>query len=525
MHLTSTIQRALISVSDKTGLLPFAESLFKKGIEIISTGGTAKLLQEHNIPVTEISEFTGFPEMMEGRLKTLHPKVHGGILGRRDLDADIMHEHDIHDIDLVVVNLYPFESTIANPGCTLSQAIENIDIGGPTLLRAAAKNHDWVTVVVDPNDYQRILDNMATHRGATTSELRFELASKVFAHTAAYDGAIANYFGSILPNGEKHDFPNTLSLQFKLDKTLRYGENPHQKAALYLDKELCAGTIASATLLQGKPLSFNNINDAEGALECVKLFEQPACVIVKHANPCGVAISNDLLTAYQKAYACDPESSFGGIIAFNQVVDHQTLTAIFENQFVEVIIAPEFTENALTLATSKVNLRLLTTGDLSGGNHTSGHDIKRIHGGILVQDFDQTLLQSNDLTIVSHQQPTASQITDLIFAMKVAQYVKSNAIVLAHQGQTIGIGAGQMSRVFALKIAQMRAQDAAFKTENAVLASDAFFPFRDSVDLAAKMGIKAIIQPSGSKRDDEVIQAANEHGIVLAFITSRHFKH
>lgn len=525
MHLPSTIQRALISVSDKTGLLPFAQSLFKNGIEIISTGGTAKLLQENNIPVTEISEFTGFPEMMEGRLKTLHPKVHGGILGRRDLDADIMHEHDIHDIDLVVVNLYPFESTVANPRCTISQAIENIDIGGPTLLRAAAKNHSWVTVVVDPSDYQRILDDMAAHQGATSSDLRFELAAKVFAHTAAYDGAIANYFGSIQPNGEKHDFPDTLSLQFKLDKTLRYGENPHQKAALYLDKKAPTGTIANAILLQGKPLSFNNINDAEGALECIKQFEQPACVIVKHANPCGVAISNDLLTAYQNAYSCDPESSFGGIIAFNQVVDDKTLTTVFDNQFVEVIIAPDFTETVLKLAESKSNLRLLKTGPLSVTAKAIDRDIKRIHGGILVQDFDHTLVQTTDLTIVSDQQPTESQITDLIFAMKVAQYVKSNAIVLAHQGQTIGIGAGQMSRVFALKIAQMRAQDAAFKTEGAVLASDAFFPFRDSIDLAAKMGVKAIIQPSGSKRDEEVIQAANEHNLVLAFITTRHFKH
>ncbi|MFO1258326.1 MAG: bifunctional phosphoribosylaminoimidazolecarboxamide formyltransferase/IMP cyclohydrolase [Gammaproteobacteria bacterium] len=525
MHLPSTIQRALISVSDKTGLLPFAETLFKNGIEIISTGGTAKLLQEHDIPVTEISEFTGFPEMMEGRLKTLHPKVHGGILGRRDLDSDIMHEHDIHDIDLVVVNLYPFESTVADPRCTFSHAIENIDIGGPTLLRAAAKNHSWVTVVVDPSDYQRILDDMATHQGATSSELRFELATKVFEHTAAYDGAIANYFGAILPNGEKHDFPNTLSLQFKLDKTLRYGENPHQKAALYLDKKPPTGTIASATLLQGKPLSFNNINDAEGALECVKQFDQPACVIVKHANPCGVAISSDVLTAYQKAYACDPESSFGGIIAFNQIVDDKALKAIFDNQFVEVIIAPEFTEPALKLAESKINLRLLTTGKLSIPSKIISHDIKRIHGGILVQEFDQILIKTSDLNFVSEQQPTASEVTDLIFAMKAAQYVKSNAIVLARQGQTIGIGAGQMSRVFALKIAQMRAKDASFNTEDAVLASDAFFPFRDSIDLAAKLGIKAIIQPSGSKRDEEVIQAANEHKMVLAFIATRHFKH
>lgn len=525
MHLPSTIQRALISVSDKTNLIPFAKTLVNQGIEIISTGGTAKLLQDNNIRVIEISDFTGFPEMMDGRLKTLHPKVHGGILGRRDVDADMMHEHDIHDIDLVVVNLYPFEATIAKPNCTLAQAIENIDIGGPTLLRAAAKNHDWVTVVVDPKDYPRILEDMQTHQGATTLALRFELAAKVFSHTAAYDGVISNYFGARTTTGETADFPNTLSLQFKLDRALRYGENPHQKAALYIDQNPPGQTIASAQLLQGKPLSFNNINDAEGALECVKQFEAPACVIVKHANPCGVAIAKDALTAYQQAYACDPESSFGGIIAFNQSVDDTTLKAIFDNQFVEVIIAPEFSKAAITLAESKINLRLLATGKFSTSVTTSGLDIKRIHGGILVQDFDDGKLQASDLKVVSQTQPTAEQMTDLCFAMNVAKYVKSNAIVIASQGQTKGIGAGQMSRVFALKIAQQRATEANFQTADTVLASDAFFPFRDSIDLAAKMGITAIIQPSGSKRDEEVIQAANEHGIALVFISERHFKH
>jgi phosphoribosylaminoimidazolecarboxamide formyltransferase/IMP cyclohydrolase len=517
------IQRALLSVSDKTGILEFAQQLDKLGVELLSTGGTAKLLAEAGLPVKEVSEHTGFPEMMDGRIKTLHPKIHGGLLGRRGTDDGIMAEHNIAPIDLVVVNLYPFEATIARDDCTLPMAIENIDIGGPTMLRAAAKNHADVSVVIDPADYQTVI-NQIEENGGVDDATRFDLAVKTFEHTAHYDGAIANYLGKI--TGDKAEtFPRTFNSQFNKAQDMRYGENPHQQAAFYTEKQPETGSIGAAVQLQGKALSYNNIADTDAALECVKAFpEAPACVIVKHANPCGVATADDLFTAYDLAYQTDPTSAFGGIIAFNRELDAKTAQTIIDRQFVEVIIAPAISEEAKTIVSQKANVRLLDCGELPTQQAT-GLDFKRVTGGLLVQDRDTELVTIDDLKVVTKKAPSEAQLQDLLFAWRVAKFVKSNAIVYASNQQTVGIGAGQMSRVVSSRIAGIKAEDAGLTIPGAVMASDAFFPFRDGLDAAAEAGISAVIQPGGSMRDDEVIAAADEHGIAMVFTGMRHFRH
>jgi phosphoribosylaminoimidazolecarboxamide formyltransferase/IMP cyclohydrolase len=520
----NTIKRALLSVSDKTGVLEFAQELNRLGVELLSTGGTAKLLAEADLPVKEVSEHTGFPEMMAGRIKTLHPKIHGGLLGRRGTDDAIMAEHDIAPIDLVVVNLYPFEATIARDDCTLPMAIENIDIGGPTMLRAAAKNHADVTVVIDPVDYARVIEQLEAN-GGVDDATRFDLAVKTFEHTAHYDGAIANYLGKRTQGEALSDFPRTFNRQFEQKQAMRYGENPHQKAAFYTENNAESGTISSAIQLQGKALSYNNIADTDAALECVKAFpESPACVIVKHANPCGVATAGSLLEAYDLAYATDPTSAFGGIIAFNQELDADTAQAIIDRQFVEVIIAPAISEAAKEVVANKANVRLLDCGPFVE-DPMQALDFKRVNGGLLVQDRDDALVTVNDLKVVTETVPTEAQLQDLLFAWRVAKFVKSNAIVYAKDQQTVGIGAGQMSRVVSSRIAGIKAEDAGLTVPGAVMASDAFFPFRDGLDAAAAAGIKAVIQPGGSMRDDEVIAAANEHGIAMVFTGMRHFRH
>ena len=519
----SKITRALISVSDKTGVVEFAQGLSQAGVEILSTGGTARLLQENGIPVTEVSDYTGFPEMMDGRVKTLHPKIHGGILGRRDIDDAVMAEHGIQPIDLVAVNLYPFEKTVADPDCDLETAIENIDIGGPTMIRAAAKNHHDVAVVVDPLDYARVLSEMKQNDNALSDETRFRLAVKTFEHTARYDGAIANFLGSIEPSGERHDFPHTINLQFRQVQTMRYGENPHQKAAFFVEHELEEASVATARQLQGKELSYNNIGDTDAALECVKQFdEDPACVIVKHANPCGVAIGGSLLEAYDRAYATDPESAFGGIIAFNRELDAETASAIVERQFVEVIIAPRVSQAAAEAVAAKKNVRLLECGDWPD-SPAQRLDFKRVNGGLLVQDADLALY--NELTVVTRREPTEQEMADLLFTWRVAKFVKSNAIVYGKEKMTIGVGAGQMSRVNSARIAAIKAEQAGLEVPGSVMASDAFFPFRDGIDNAAQAGIAAVIQPGGSMRDEEVIAAADEHGMAMVFTGIRHFRH
>jgi len=518
------IQRALLSVSDKTGVLELAQQLNKFGIELLSTGGTAKLLQEAGLPVKEVSEHTGFPEMMAGRIKTLHPKIHGGLLGRRGTDEAIMAEHDISPIDLVVVNLYPFEATIARDDCTLPMAIENIDIGGPTMLRAAAKNHAAVTVLIDPIDYDRVLTQIE-HNGSVDDATRFDLAVKTFEHTAHYDGMIANYLGKITDNNNNVEFPRTFNSQFHKAQDMRYGENPHQKAAFYTEQQPESGTISAAVQIQGKALSYNNIADTDAALECVKAFpESPACVIVKHANPCGVATAKDLLTAYDLAYQTDPTSAFGGIIAFNKTLDAATAQAIIDRQFVEVIIAPDISEEAKAIVSQKANVRLLNCGTFPT-QQVQGLDFKRVTGGLLVQDQDTALVTDDELKVVTKKAPTEQQMADLRFAWRVAKFVKSNAIVYVNNQQTIGIGAGQMSRVVSSRIAGIKAEDAGLTVPGAVMASDAFFPFRDGLDAAGEAGISAVIQPGGSMRDDEVIAAADEHGIAMVFTGMRHFKH
>ena len=517
------IQRALLSVSDKTGVLELAQKLSDLGVELLSTGGTAKLLQEAGLPVKEVSEHTGFPEMMAGRIKTLHPKIHGGLLGRRGTDEAIMAEHNISPIDLVVVNLYPFEATIARDDCTLPMAIENIDIGGPTMLRAAAKNHAAVTVLIDPSDYDNIVSQIATN-GGVDDTTRFDLAVKTFEHTAHYDGMIANYLGKITDEPPV-EFPRTFNSQFHKTQDMRYGENPHQNAAFYTEQQPESGTISAATQVQGKALSYNNIADTDAALECVKAFpEAPACVIVKHANPCGVATADDLLTAYDLAYQTDPTSAFGGIIAFNQTLDAATAQAIIDRQFVEVIIAPDISEEAKAVVSQKANVRLLNCGPFPA-QQSQGLDYKRVTGGLLVQDRDTALVTDDELKVVTKKAPTEQQMADLRFAWRVAKFVKSNAIVYVNQQQTVGIGAGQMSRVVSSRIAGIKADDAGLTVPGAVMASDAFFPFRDGLDAAAEAGISAVIQPGGSMRDDEVIAAADEHGIAMVFTGMRHFRH
>lgn len=519
------IQRALISVSDKTGIVDFARALSQQGIEILSTGGTAKLLQENQIPVIEIAQYTGFPEIMDGRVKTLHPKVHGGLLGRRDIDAIVMQQQAIQPIDLVVVNLYPFEQTVAKPDCELETAIENIDIGGPAMLRSAAKNYRFVTVIVDSKDYNNVLAEMAAHDGNTTETSRFALAKKVFAHTARYDGTIANYLGNLGNEGEDTSFPTTLSLQFQKVQKMRYGENPHQKAAFYTELQPEEACVSTAVQIQGKELSFNNVADTDAALECVKAFDQiPACVIVKHANPCGVAVGATILEAYNKAFQTDPTSAFGGIIAFNRNLDAQTAKTIIERQFVEVIIAPSIDEAAKPILATKNNVRVLACSNWQIQRKNS-FDFKRVTGGLLVQDRDLGMITEANLKIVTERKPTEQEIQDLLFAWKVVKFVKSNAIVYCKEGMTIGVGAGQMSRIYSAKIAAIKAGDEKLTVKGSVMASDAFFPFRDGIDHAASVGISAVIQPGGSMRDQEVITAANEHGMAMVFTGMRHFRH
>ena len=518
------ITRALISVSDKTGVVEFARALHAMGVEILSTGGTAKLLTQDGVTVKEVSEHTGFPEMMDGRVKTLHPIVAGGVLGRRDTDAQVRAEHGIDPIDLVVVNLYPFEATVARPDCDLAIAIENIDIGGPTLLRAAAKNHRDVTVVVDATDYARVLEEMRANAGATTLATRFRLARKVFEHTARYDGVIANYLGSLDADGGRRTFPDTFNMQFVKAQDMRYGENPHQRAALYVEHQPAEASAATARQLQGKALSYNNVADTDAALECVKSFEQPACVIVKHANPCGVAVADTLIEAYERAFMTDPTSAFGGIIAFNRRLDAATAQAIVSRQFVEVVIAPQVDAQAVTALAAKENVRLLECGAWSA-SRPAAFDYKRVNGGLLVQDRDDGEILRAQLRLVTRRAPSDAQLDDLLFAWKVAKFVKSNAIVYARDGMTIGVGAGQMSRVYSARIAGIKAADENLQVTGAVLASDAFFPFRDGIDAAAQAGISAVIEPGGSMRDDEVIAAADEHGIAMVFTGMRHFRH
>ncbi|TXS89007.1 bifunctional phosphoribosylaminoimidazolecarboxamide formyltransferase/IMP cyclohydrolase [Parahaliea maris] len=517
-----SVQRALISVSDKTGIVEFASGLREQGVELLSTGGTYRLLQENGLEVTEVADYTGFPEMMDGRVKTLHPKIHGGILARRGQDDAVMAEHGIGAIDMVVVNLYPFEATVARPNCSLEDAIENIDIGGPTMVRAAAKNHRFVNIVVNASDYEAVLAEMAMNKGATSHKTRFDLAIKAYEHTAAYDGAIANYFGKLVPGGSE-DFPRTFNTQFQKVQEMRYGENPHQKAAFYVEAKPAEAGIATARQLQGKELSYNNVADTDAALECVKNFDAPACVIVKHANPCGVAVAADLLQAYELAFATDPESAFGGIIAFNRELDATTASAIVERQFVEVIIAPSVSAEAAEVVGAKKNVRLLACGEWTAPQ--SAFDYKRVNGGLLVQDRDLGMVTAADLKVVSKVQPTAQQMDDLLFAWKVAKFVKSNAIVYANNGQTVGVGAGQMSRVNSARIAAIKAEHAGLEVKGSVMASDAFFPFRDGIDSAGERGIAAVIQPGGSIRDEEVIAAADEHGMAMVFTGMRHFRH
>ncbi|MBX2857070.1 MAG: bifunctional phosphoribosylaminoimidazolecarboxamide formyltransferase/IMP cyclohydrolase [Cellvibrionaceae bacterium] len=519
----AAIERALISVSDKTGIVDFASQLAQKGVEILSTGGTHKLLVEHGIPAVEVSDYTGFPEMMDGRVKTLHPKVHGGILSRHETDDGVLEKHQIKKIDMVVVNLYPFQKTVANPSCDLATAIENIDIGGPTMLRAAAKNHQRVAVVVNATSYQKIASELLNNSGALCLNTRFELAVQAFEHSAQYEAAIANYLGQKI-DGEDDPFPRTVNLQFKKLQSMRYGENPHQKAAFFSEPEITEASVTSAHQIQGKALSFNNIADTDAALETVKQFSLPACVIVKHANPCGAAESDDVLNAYHKAFATDPESAFGGIIAFNRKLDVKTAQAIIDKQFVEVIIAPSIAPGVAEVLASKKNIRLLESGEWSTNNHTTW-DFKRVTGGMLIQDRDNGMVTVEDLQVASKRAPTEAELRDLLFAWKVAKMVKSNAIIYARNKQTMGIGAGQMSRVNSARIAAIKAEHAGFEVKGSVMASDAFFPFRDGIDNAAAAGISAVIQPGGSMRDEEVITASNEHDIAMVFTQMRHFRH
>jgi phosphoribosylaminoimidazolecarboxamide formyltransferase/IMP cyclohydrolase len=520
MPATDSIQvrRALLSVSDKTNLLDFAQGLHDLGVQLVSTGGTFRALQDAGLPAVEVSSVTEFPEMMDGRVKTLHPKIHGGILGRRDQDQAVMAEHGIEAIDLVCVNLYPFKETIANPDKTHEDAIENIDIGGPAMVRSAAKNHQFVGIVTSPLQYQTVLSELQT--GGLSFETRKQLAKAAFQHTAEYDGAIANYLGR---DNEAAQYPEKLFMHFERDSVLRYGENPHQSAAFYRDPSVSGSSVGTSQQLAGKALSFNNIADTDAALECVRQFEAPACVIVKHANPCGVAVEGSILEAYEKAFETDPTSAFGGIIAFNRSLDAKTANRILERQFVEVIIAPGVEPGVVELFEKKPSVRLLTVGSLEQTPAQS--DYRRVQGGLLIQDTDTGSRIESELTCVTDTKPTAPQMADLLFAWKVAKFVKSNAIIYAKNNQTIGVGAGQMSRVYSARIAAIKAQDANLEVAGSVMASDAFFPFRDGIDAAAEAGIAAVIQPGGSIRDDEVITAANEHGIAMVFTGMRHFRH
>ncbi|MEY2624982.1 MAG: bifunctional phosphoribosylaminoimidazolecarboxamide formyltransferase/IMP cyclohydrolase PurH [Gammaproteobacteria bacterium] len=517
------LRRALISVSDKTGVIELAKALAARDIEILSTGGTARLLAEQGITVKEVSQHTGFPEIMDGRVKTLHPRIHGGLLGRRGVDESVMTLHGIERIDLLVVNLYPFAETVARPACTYSEAIENIDIGGPAMVRAASKNHDAVTVIVDPADYATVLTELDTHGGATSPALRAWLAAKAFAHTARYDTMVANYLQARNP-APGAAFPQSLPLVYEKVQDLRYGENPHQHAAFYRDVTPRGPSVSNAKMLQGKELSFNNIADADTAIECVRQFTTPACVIVKHANPCGVATAADALAAYELAYRTDPTSAFGGIIAFNRPVDAKMAKAILDRQFVEVLAAPRVLAEAQAVLATKPNVRVLELGDLPS-DHGAELDYRSVSGGLLVQTRDLGMVTRDQLRVVSQRKPSDSELDDLLFAWQVCKFVKSNAIVYARERSTVGIGAGQMSRVYSSRVAAMKAADEKLEVRGSVMASDAFFPFRDGLDVAAAYGIAAVIQPGGSMRDAEVIAAADEHGMAMVFTGMRHFRH
>jgi phosphoribosylaminoimidazolecarboxamide formyltransferase/IMP cyclohydrolase len=519
-HLVK-VRRALISVSDKKGVVEFARGLLTLGVEILSTGGTAQLLRLNGLVVTEVADFTGFPEMMEGRVKTLHPKVHGGILARRDKPDHLksMQEHDIRPIDMVVVNLYPFAQTVAKPGCSMDEAIENIDIGGPAMVRAAAKNHAFVAVVTDPADYAQLAAKMKASGGKLAFAERYALAAKAFSHTAEYDGMISNWLTARDADGAARAFPDRLNQQWRLAQTLRYGENPHQSAAFYVESEPPRGTLAGFAQLQGKELSYNNIADADAAWECCRSFDVCACVIIKHANPCGVAVAETPLAAYRNAFLTDPTSAFGGIIAFNRPVDGETAAAV-SKQFVEVVIAPSYDAEALKVFRAKQNVRLLT---IEAARDQNRLDMKRVGGGLLVQTADD--YDMAEMRIVTRRDPTRDQMNDLVFAFRVAKFVKSNAIVFCRHGMTLGVGAGQMSRVDSTRIAAIKAKNAGLELRGSVAASDAFFPFRDGLDVVANAGARAVIQPGGSVRDEEVIAAADEHGIAMVFTGMRHFRH
>ena len=523
VNMVKPISRALISVSDKTDLIPFATFLSRQGVEILSTGGTRQHLRQHHIPVTGIDEYSGFSEIMGGRVKTLHPKIHGGILSRRDEDQEEMAACGISEIDLVAVNLYPFETTVSKPGCTRQEAIENIDIGGPAMLRSAAKNYQHVTVVSDSSDYERVMQEMRNNEGQTSSALRQELAAKAFEHTTRYDRHIADYLSDALPPPEA-DFPAILKTGFVLRQKLRYGENPHQKAGFYVDPKSRMPGVSTARKLQGKELSYNNIADADAAIGCVLQFDEaPACVIVKHANPCGAAVAESVQIAYDRAYQTDPESAFGGIVAFNCELDASIATTIIDRQFVEVIIAPKIAVEAIEIFGSKPSIRILELGSLDVSQPVQDHDLKKVSGGLLVQTPDDRLCEKFECA--TKRPPSDQESRDLIFAWKIAKFVKSNAIVYAANQKTLGIGAGQMSRVNSARIAGIRADQAGFDLRGAVMSSDAFFPFRDAIDNAAECGIKAIIQPGGSVRDKEVIAAANEHDMTMVYTGMRHFRH
>ena len=527
----ATIKRALISVSDKTGIIDFAKKLSSLGIEILSTGGTAKLFRDNQIAVIEVSDYTGFPEMLDGRVKTLHPKVHGGILGRRDLPEHVaaMQAASIPNIDMVVVNLYPFEATVANPNCTLEDAIENIDIGGPAMVRSAAKNWKDVAVLTDASQYADVLSELQSTGGGVSQATQFALAVAAFNRISNYDGAISDYLSSFNADGSRSDFPAQSNARFVKLQDLRYGENPHQQAAFYRDLYPAPGSLVTAQQLQGKELSYNNIADADAAWETVKSFSSTACVIVKHANPCGVALGVDALEAYSKAFKTDPSSAFGGIIAFNTTVDKVAAEAI-SKQFVEVLIAPSYTAEALAIFTAKANVRVLQIALPKGGTTPfeqgrNAQDIKRVGSGILIQTADNHEISPTELKVVTQKHPTPQQMADLLFAWRVAKYVKSNAIVFCGDGMTLGVGAGQMSRVDSTKIAAIKAQNAGLSLKNSVVASDAFFPFRDGIDVLAEAGASCVIHPGGSIRDDEVIAAADAHGLVMVVTGIRHFRH
>ncbi len=520
------IKQALISVSDKTGVLEFARALAAMNVKLLSTGGTAKLLADNGLQVTEVADYTGFPEMLDGRVKTLHPKVHGGILARRDFPAhmEALAQHAIPTIDMVVVNLYPFQQTVAKDQCSLEDAIENIDIGGPAMLRSSAKNHKDVVVICDPTDYEVVLGEMRANNGDVAYETRFGLAKKVFAHTAQYDGAITNYFTSLGADREhatRSAYPETLNLHFAKVQDMRYGENPHQSAAFYRDIAAVDGALANYRQLQGKELSYNNIADADAAWECVKTFDGVACVIIKHANPCGVAVGIDAAEAYAKAFQTDPTSAFGGIIAFNCELDGKAAEAVAK-QFVEVLIAPSFTAEARKVFESKQNVRLL---EIPLARAVNAYDMKRVGGGLLLQSADAKNVQVAELKVVTKKQPTQQQLQDMMFAWRVAKFVKSNAIVFCGNGMTLGVGAGQMSRVDSARIASIKAQNAGLQLAGSAVASDAFFPFRDGLDVVVAAGATCVIQPGGSMRDQEVIDAADEQGIVMALTGTRHFRH